>query len=65
MAVIDVVKWDAAPGVFAWKFPSCELSTKTQLIVSESQEAFLFKEGQIIGPIGSGRHTLNTANFPV
>ena len=65
MAIIDVVKWDAAPGVFAWKFPSQELSTKTQLIVSESQEAVLIKEGNAIGPFGPGRHVLDTKNYPV
>lgn len=65
MAVIDVVKWDASPGVFAWKFPSQELSTWTQLIVSESQEAILLKEGRSAGPFGAGRHVLSTANYPV
>jgi len=65
MAVIDVVKWNAAPGVFAWKFPSQELSTKTQLIVSESQEAVLIKEGNAVGPFGPGRHVLDTRNYPI
>ncbi len=65
MAIIDVVKWDAAPGVFAWKFPSCELSTWTQLIVHESQEAVLFKEGQGVGPFTAGRHVLDTDNYPI
>ncbi len=65
MAIIDVVKWDAAPGVFAWKYPSTELSTWTQLIVAESQEACLFKEGKIVGPFPPGRHTLSTDNYPV
>ena len=65
MAIIDVVKWNAAPGVFAWKFPSQELSAKTQLIVSESQEAVLLKEGNAIGPFGPGRHILNIQNYPL
>lgn len=65
MAIIDVVKWNAAPGVFAWKFPSQELSAKTQLIVSESQEAVLIKEGNAVGPFGPGRHVLDSRNYPV
>jgi len=65
MAIIDVVKWDAAPGVFAWKYPSSELSTWTQLIVHESQEAVLFKEGQAVGPFTAGRHVLSTENYPI
>ena len=64
MSVINVVKMDLAPGVYARKFPSEELSTWTQLIVSESQEAVLLKEGEMVGPFGPGRHVLSTANYP-
>lgn len=65
MAIIDVVKWDAAAGVYAWKFPSSELSSWTQLIVSESQEALMLKEGQALGPFTAGRHVLSSDNYPV
>lgn len=65
MAIIDVVKWNALPGVLAWKFPSEELSTWTQLIVSTAQEAFLVKEGKVVGPYGPGKHTLDTQNNPI
>ena len=49
MAFIDFVRWE--PGsdpVYAWKFPENNLSTFTQLIVNESQEAVLFSKGQIL-----------------
>ena len=65
MAIIDVVKWDGDPHMLAYKHPNCEMSTKTQLIVAESQEAVLVKEGQFYGPFGPGRHTLNTKNYPL
>jgi len=65
MAAINVLKWEPAPGVFAWKFPSSELSAKTQLIVSESQEAIVLKEGKMVGPFPPGRHTLSTENYPL
>lgn len=66
MAVIDRVKWDGTPNILAWKFPdSGELSTWTQLIVNETQEAYLVKEGIYQGPFGAGRHTLSTANIPL
>lgn len=65
MAIADVIKWDAASGVFAWKFPSEELSTKSQLIVSETQEALLVNQGKFIGPFCAGRHTLSTENYPM
>jgi membrane protease subunit (stomatin/prohibitin family) len=65
MAVVDQVKWNGSPNVLAWKFPSEELSTWTQLIVNESQEAFLVHGGVYEGPFGAGRHTLSTENIPL
>jgi len=65
MAVIDVVSWDPMPKVLAWKYPSTELSTWTQLIVRESQEAVMLKEGKAVGPFGPGRHVLSSENYPV
>lgn len=65
MELMSVLKWDAAPNVFAIKFPDTEITAKSQLVVAESQEAFLFKEGQMMGPFGPGRHVLDTKNFPV
>lgn len=65
MALVDVVKWDATDDVYAWKYPSQELATWTQLIVSESQEAVLLKGGQMSEPFGPGRHTLSTENIPI
>lgn len=65
MAVIDLVKWNGNPNILAWKFPSEELSTWTQLIVNETQEAYVVKEGVYQGPFGAGRHTLSTENIPL
>jgi len=74
MALIDVVSWDdsssGSPGagpVFAQKFTDAgkNLSTLTQLIVRESQEAVLFTKGQLLGKFGPGKHTLNTENLPL
>ncbi len=65
MAVIAVVKYNGSPDVFAWKYPSEELGTWTQLIVNESQEAILFKGGKALDVFQSGRHTLETANIPI
>ena len=61
-----MVRWE--PGnqqVYAWKFPENNLSTLTQLVVAESQEAILFSKGQLIGKFGPGKHTLNTENLPL
>ncbi|HIZ26799.1 SPFH domain-containing protein [Barnesiella sp. An55] len=67
MAIIDLVRW-APQGdttIYAWRFPETNLSTYTQLIVQESQEAILFSKGQIVGKFGPGKHTLNTENLPI
>lgn len=64
MAIVEVVKYNGGPDVFAWKYPNVELGTWTQLIVNESQEAILFKGGQALDLFTSGRHTLQTANIP-
>lgn len=65
MAIIDRVKWDGSPSQLAWKYPSQELSTLTQLIVNESQQAFVVRDGVYEGPFGAGRHTLSTNNIPL
>lgn len=65
LAIVEVVKYNGTPDVFAWKYPNEELGTWTQLIVNESQEALLFKGGQALDLFGSGSHTLSTANIPL
>ena len=68
MAIIDVVTWaspDYNDETYAWRFPSTELSTWTQLIVNESQEAVLYRSGSVDGPFGPGRHVLKTENLPI
>jgi membrane protease subunit (stomatin/prohibitin family) len=66
MAIIDVVKWDGDASQLAWKFDkSQELSTWTQLIVNESQEAVVCRGGAMDGPFGPGRHVLKTENLPI
>ncbi|MCK9171034.1 MAG: SPFH domain-containing protein [Treponema sp.] len=66
MAFIDMVEWQPSKNdVFAWKFPDDNLSTATQLIVRESQEAVFFSKGQILGKFGAGKHTLSTENLPL
>ena len=44
MELIDVVTWtpDGGELIFEYKYPESNLSTYTQLVVYESQEALLF-----------------------
>ena len=66
MAFIDVVEWSPRSNdVYAWRFPESNLSTSTQLIVRESQEAVFFSKGQMLGKFGPGKHKLTTENLPI
>lgn len=65
MPIVDVLKFESSADIFAWKHPNSELSTWTQLIVNESQEAVLVKNGQIADIFGPGHYTLTTDNIPV
>lgn len=65
MAIAEVIKYEGTPDVFAWKYPNSELSTFSQLIVNESQEAILLKGGQVCDVFQAGRHTLDTSNIPI
>lgn len=65
MAIIDVIKYNGGPDLLAWKYPSDELSTWSQLIVNESQEAILFNGGKAMDVFQSGRYRLETDNIPI
>lgn len=67
MALIDCASWKPKSNefVFAYHYPQTNLSTYTQLIVYESQEALLFSKGQLMGKFGPGKHTLDTENLPI
>lgn len=67
MPLIDLVRWSPQDSttIYAHKFPENNLSTYTQLIVQESQEAVLFSKGQLLQKFGPGKHTLSTENIPI
>lgn len=64
--LINVVEWrPESKDVIAYHFPRNDLTTYTQLIVNESQEAVLLKDGSVMAKFGPGRHTLDTRNLPI
>ena len=65
MAIVEVIKFEGTPDMFAWKYPNEEISTWSQLVVLESQEAVLFKDGRAYDVFSSGRYTLDTKNIPL
>ncbi|MCR4819210.1 MAG: SPFH domain-containing protein [Fretibacterium sp.] len=75
MALLQIVEWDReldTNDIFAWRYvdrknpeKSDALGNWTQLIVNESQEAILFKDGQALDLFGPGRYSLSTENIPL
>lgn len=65
MAISELVKWDQMNEYLVWKYPNNELSTWTQLVVNESQEALFIKDGVLHNVFSAGRYTLDTENFPI
>ena len=62
---LDVIKYVGDNDVLVHKSVVEDFNSKTQLIVDESQEAILYKEGQALDLFGPGRHTLTTDNLPL
>jgi membrane protease subunit (stomatin/prohibitin family) len=65
MAIIDRVKYDGPDDVFIWRWPGDALVWGTQVIVNQTQEAILLKDGKIVDTLPPGVHTLKTANIPI
>lgn len=65
MALINVVSWNSTPDIFAYKYPENNLTTFTQLLVHQTQEAALFHKGKLVSKFGPGKHTLSTENIPL
>ena len=65
MAVLQVVSQEMSNDSLVIRQHLEDLTTKSQIVVYESQEAILFKNGQALDLFGPGRHTLETANLPL
>lgn len=65
MKIVDLIKYEGDNYTFVWKHPNENFNTSSQLIVHESQEALLFKNGQVLDLFGPGKHILHTGNIPL
>ena len=65
MALFEIIKKDKDDENIVWKYPKTDFNTSSQLIVHESQEAILYKDGKALDLFGSGRYTLETNNIPL
>lgn len=65
MAELQVVSQEMSNDSLVIRQHLEDLTTKSQIVVYESQEAILYKNGQALDLFGAGRHTLETANIPL
>lgn len=73
MGLIDFVKGgvrelaiarpDSMKGLLVYKHPDPTIPNKAQLTVGTDEVALFFKDGQFVGQIGPGRHTLESSNI--
>lgn len=64
MAFIDVIKYEGSNNILVWKYPREDFNTAAQLIVHESQEAIIFKDGEASEPYTKGKYTIESDNIP-
>lgn len=62
MAIIDIIKYEG--NIPVYKHPKEDYNRGAQLIVHETQEAYIMKDGKLFGPYYKGKYTLNTENIP-
>lgn len=62
MALIDVIKYEG--NALVWKHVKEDFNTASYLIVHESQEAVVFRNGVASDVYGPGRYVIKTANLP-
>lgn len=65
MDLLKVIKYEGDDETLVWKHPEEDFNTQTQLIVHESQEAILFRDGKALDLFGPGKYTLETQNIPL
>lgn len=63
--LVSVIKYDGDNETLVWKHPTEDFKLGTQLIVHESQEAVVFKDGRALDVFGAGRYTLETQKLPL
>ena len=63
--LLDVIRFEGDNNVIVHKHSIQDFNTKSRLIVGESQEAILYKNGQALDLFVAGDHTLNTENLPL
>lgn len=59
-----IARPDDAKAHVVWKHPDPTIPMKSQLTVEADEQAVFFRDGKVVGTLGAGRHTLDSANLP-
>ena len=62
---LDVISYEGDSSTLIYKFPEADFNTMSQLVVHESQQAILMKDGRMLQSFGPGRYTMDTKNIPL
>jgi membrane protease subunit (stomatin/prohibitin family) len=65
LELLKVIKFEGDDDTLVWKHPAEDFNTNSKLIVHESQEAILFKDGKALDVFGPGKYELDTQNIPL
>jgi membrane protease subunit (stomatin/prohibitin family) len=59
-----IARPDEAKAYVVWKHPDPTIPMKSQLTVMADEQAVFMRDGKVVGTLGPGRHTLDSANIP-
>lgn len=62
---LDVISYEGKNKTLVYRFPETDFNIGSQLVVHESQQAILMKDGKMLESFGPGRYTMDTKNIPV
>jgi len=59
-----IARPDEAKSLVVWKHSDPTIPMKSQLTVMADEQAVFLRDGKVVGTLGPGRHTLDSANIP-
>jgi membrane protease subunit (stomatin/prohibitin family) len=65
MKIASVIDCQSSNDVFVYKHPDVNFNAMSQLIVSQTQVAAVYYNGQLCDMFGAGRYTLQSQNLPI